>query len=323
MKRREAMMAMAVAALGLRLPSAQGQAFPARPIRLIVGYAPGAHSDAVARLIGHALEAELHVPVSVENRSGANGTIALGTVVGSPADGYTLALAATGNLLLAPLVDANLRIDAQRDVVALARIARTPMVLAVRADLPAQNLAQLVEYARRHPGKLNYASTGSVARMAIESLKSSAGIDVVGVPYRGTAPGLVDVVAGRVDLIYADVASVAPQARAGALRPLAGTDRSRSRTFPELPTTLELGMPDVVWEAWQGIVAPSGTPAEIVGRLRSALLRARASPEFRAGLDRLGFEPIDEPPEAFAAVIRDETERLRRIVLSLGAAAGR
>lgn len=323
LQRRKVAIALAVAALGLRLPVAEGRAFPARPIRLLVGYAPGAHSDAIARLIGRALEAELQVPVVVENRSGANGTIAVAAVVGSPADGHTLGLVGSGNLVLAPLVDATMRYDAQRDVVALARISRTPMVLAAHADLPAQGLDQLLAHARRHPGKLTFASTGNIAQLAIESLKASAGIDVVVVPYRGTAPALLDVVAGRVDLVLADVASVAPQARSGTLRLIAGTDPSRSRTFPDLPTMAEQGVSDAVWEAWQGIVAPAGTPVEIVGGLRAALLRARASPEFREGLDRLGFEPIDEPADAFATIVRQETERLRRLVHRLGASAGR
>lgn len=322
MKRRELAKALLAAPLVLRMPQAFGQAYPDRPIRLIVSYAPGAHSDAIARLIARALGDALKTSVVVENRSGANGTIGLATAAGSPADGYTIALVASGNLLLAPLLDAGVRYDAQRDFVALARISRAPMVLAARADLPVQGLPQLIEHARRQPGRLTYASTGNVARMALESLQASAGIDILAVPYRGTSPALLDVVAGRVDLLFADVASVGPQVGAGTLRLLAGTDASRSRRFPELPTAVEQGV-DFVWEAWQGIAAPAGTPGEIVRQLRAALLQARASAEFREGLDQLGFEPIDEAAEDFPVVIRKETERFRALVARLGPQIGR
>lgn len=191
----------------------------------------------------------------VENRTGANGTIGVATAAKSPADGYTLALVGAGNLTLAPLLDGSVRYDPQRDLLALARIARVPMVLAARADLPVQTMPQLVEYARRQPGALTYASSGDFATMAIELLKAAADVDIVVVPYRGTSPAMHDVVAGRVDLVFADVASVASQVRAGTLRLLVGTGATRTPAYPGLPTVIEHGVPDFVWETWQGIVA--------------------------------------------------------------------
>lgn len=207
------------------------------------------------------------------------------------------------------------------DLLALARVARVPMVLAARAELPVQTMPQLLDHARRHPGELTYASSGNFATMAMESLKAAAGVDIVVVPYRGTSPALLDVVAGRVDLVFADVASVAPQVRAGTLRLLASTGVARTPAYPELPTVIEQGMPDFVWETWQGIVAPAGIPGDVIDTLRGALRQACASVEFRAGLEQLGFEPIDEATDAFAAVVRDETERFRRLVARHGAQA--
>jgi tripartite-type tricarboxylate transporter receptor subunit TctC len=322
-RRRRVAAALALAPLALAGRRADAQAFAGRTVRLLVGYAPGAHSDTIARLIGRQLGDQLKVPVVVENLSGANGTLALSALAVAPPDGATIGLVASGNLLLAPLLDGNVRYDAQRDFAALARISRAPMVLAARADLPARNVAELLDYAARNPGRLTYASTGNVARMAIEALKASAGIDVLVVPYRGTSPALLDVIAGRVDLLLVDVASAAPHVRSGALRLLASADPVRAPAFPDLPTMVQQGVADFVWEAWQGIAAPAGTPAAVVGPLRAALLRARGSAEFRGGLEKLGFEPIDEPAEAFEAVIRAEGERLRRVVARLGPAAFR
>jgi tripartite-type tricarboxylate transporter receptor subunit TctC len=152
-----------------------------------------------------------------------------------------------------------------------------------------------------------------LVQFAIESLKTAAQVDILQVPYKGTAPALLDVVAGRVDLLLADVAAVAPHANSGALRVIANAGQTRSRAFPDVPTMIELGF-DFVFESWQGLLAPSGTPSELIGRLQDKLQQALASDEFRTGLERLDFEPIDEPPAAFAALLRNELERYRRLV---------
>jgi tripartite-type tricarboxylate transporter receptor subunit TctC len=214
-------------------------------------------------------------------------------------------------------MDSSVRFDAQRDLAALARVARVPLVLVARADLPLRTAAQLIEFARSNPGKLTYASGGASARMAIESLRATEGLDIVVVPYKGTAPALLDVVAGRVDLVLADVAAAAPHVRSGALHLIGNAGSLRSRAFPEAPTMAEQGVSDFVWESWQGIVAPAATPGEIISLLKNALSKVRASAGFREGLERLGFESIDESPEAFSAILRDETERFRKLVSSL------
>ncbi len=314
MKRRVVLSVLIFSPPALFSSAAQAQSYPTKPIRLIVGYAPGAQSDAIARLVAQTLSEILRISVIVENRPGANGTIGVDVTARAPADGYSLGFAGGGSLTLAPVIDSSVRFDAQRDLVALARMARVPLVLAARSGLPVRTARELIDLARKNPGQLTYASGGASAQMAIESLKAAEGLDIVLVPYKGTAPALLDVVAGRVDLVLADVAAAAPQVRAGSIHLVGNAGATRSRVFPEVPTMVEQGVPDFVWESWQGIVAPLGMPGEIVARLRDALGQARASAEFREGLERLGFEPIDEGPEAFAAVIRKETERFRSLV---------
>lgn len=309
--------AMSCGALLLNGPAALAQAYPARPIRLIVGYPPGAQSDAIARLVALKLGDVLGA-VLVENRGGANGTIGVDVAARSPADGYTIAVGGSGNLTLAPVLGGAVRYDPQRDLVPLARIARVPLVLAARSGLPVKTARQLLDYASRNSGKLTYASVGASAQLAIESLKASAALDIVTVPYKGTAPALLDVAAGRVDLVLADVAAVAPHVASGALRLIGNAGSARSRAFPDLLTLGEQGMPGFVWESWQGIVAPAGTPAGVVAKLRAALRQLLVSADFRAGLGRFGFEPIDEAPEAFAVVVREETERFRILAARVG-----
>lgn len=317
-RRAFALRAGALGALVLGNAAARAETYPAKPIRLVVGYAPGAQSDAIGRLAALRLGALLDTSVIVENRPGANGTIGLDSVARSPADGYTLALAGGGSLTLAPVLDRNVRFDAQKDFAPLARLARVPLVLAARQGLPVKNAAQLLEHARRHPGRLTYGAGGASAQLAIELLKVSTGIDVLTVNYKGTAPALLDVLAGRVDLVTADASAIAPHVSAGTLRPIACLGTTRARAFPNLPTLAEQGIAGVEMESWQGLVAPAGTPPEILRALRSALRRMRTASDFREELDRLGFEPIDEDPEAFAAVVREEGERFRALVARLG-----
>ena len=321
MKRRAALLAIGCGSLSIGLPVAPARSFPTKPVRLLVGYAPGAQSDAIARLVAQKLGEILETSVIVENRPGANGTIAVELTAKAAADGHTLGLAGGGNLTLAPAVDSSVRFDAQRDLVALARMARVPLVLAARTDLPVRTAKDLVQYARKNPGKLTYASSGASAQMAIDSLKVSEGLDILTVPYKGTAPALLDVLAGRVDLVLSDVAAAAPLIRDGRLRLIGNAGATRSSIFPDVPTMAEQGVTDFVWESWQGVVAPAALPGEDVVRLREALRQVRAAADFRDSLDRLGFEPIDEAPQVFPSVLRDETDRIRKLVQSIGTRA--
>ncbi|HSW34032.1 MAG TPA: tripartite tricarboxylate transporter substrate binding protein [Steroidobacteraceae bacterium] len=318
MIRRQLLRFCATGALVWRAPAVWAQAYPAKPIRLIVAYPPGGQSDLIARLVAQALGSVLGVSVVVENRPGANGAVGVEFAARAPADGYTVLLGSGGNLTLGPAVDSGLRYDPQRDFIPIARIARVPLVLAARADLPVASLPDLIAYARKHPGKLTYASGATLTQIAIEALKVSAGVDMVYVPYKGSAQAMLDVAAGRVDFGLADVAVVTPHVQSGAVRLLANSGAVRARAFPAVPTAMEQGVADFVWESWHGLLAPAGTPAGAIGTLQEAMRRALDSTAFRESLANLGFDPIDEDPKTFAAFLRDETALYRRLVSRTG-----
>lgn len=293
-------------------PLVAAQAFPAKVVRLIVAFPPGGQSDLIARLVARTLGELLGVTMVVENRSGAGGVIGVEIAARAPADGSALLLAGLSNLTIAPALDSSLSYDPVRDFAPIGRVARLPLVLAIRAGLPVANVTQLVEYARQHPGELTYASAATGVQFLFESLKKSAGVDILQVPYSGTPPALVDVLAGRVDLMLVDVPAIVQHASSGAVRVIANAGQTRSHVFPDIPTMTEQGF-DIVFGSWQGLLAPKGTPRESIAQLQSALQKALASSEFRKDLERLGAEPIDEPPAAFESFLRDELEKYRRL----------
>jgi tripartite-type tricarboxylate transporter receptor subunit TctC len=316
--RRDVLRALGSGALASAAFAAIGQGFPEKTLRIVVAYPPGGQADAVARLTARQLGDILGGTVIVDNRPGGNSTIAADFVAHAPADGYTLLLGAASNLTIAPALDSQLRYDTLRDFVPIARIARVPQLFVVRASLPVSTMAQLLDYARQHPGKLTFASSAAANELAIESLKATERIDILVVPYKGTAQVMLDLIADRIDLAIADVASTAPHVRSGALRVIANASATRAREFRDVPTMAEQGVPSYVFESWQSLVAPKATPADVVARLRSALRQALAAPEFRDGLERMGFVPIDEADDVFPAVLRDEIERHKALVQKIG-----
>jgi tripartite-type tricarboxylate transporter receptor subunit TctC len=249
----------------------------------------------------------------VENRSGASGAIGVDVAAHAPADGSVLLLGSGSNLTVAPALDSRLPYDPIRDFAPIGRVARLPLVLVVQAGLPVGNVAQLIAYARKNPGAVTYASGAAGIQFLMESLKTSAGVDILQVPYSGTPPALLDVVAGRVDILVVDAPAIAPHVRTGAVRVIANAGQTRSRLFPDTPTIIEQGY-DVSFESWQGLLVPSGTPRESTIQLQGALQQALRSSDFRNDLERLGAEPIDEPPSAFEPFLRSELEKYRRLV---------
>ncbi len=318
MQRRSALLLLATLALVHGASDALAQAYPVKPIRLIVGYPPGAQTDTTARLVAAKLGDRLGQSVVVENRSGASATIAAEAVARAPADGYTLLVGGNSNMVLAPLVFGNLRYDPVRDFVPIGRVARVPSVVGVNANVPASTFSELLGLARSNPGTLTYASGALGNQVAVDFLMNAAGVKVVHVPYKGTAPALLDVVAGRVDFIFADFAALAPHARTGAIRLLATTGAVRGRETPDLPTLAELGFPGYSYYSWSSVMAPSATPAEVVKALRDALREVKLAPEIKEGLERMGFEAADEEPEALSTLIKTEIERFRPIVMQSG-----
>ena len=294
--------------------------YPNRPIRLVVAQAPGAQNDAIARMLTQSLADILKQPVVVENRGGVGGTIGADLVAKAAPDGYTLLVAGQNNLAIAVALHRNLPYDPIRDFAPIAGVAQVPYALAVNANVPVKSLAELVDYARLRPGRLTYASggVGSTSGLAAELFKSMAGVDIVQVPYKGSAPAVADLVSGHVDVMFADLALLQPHARAGTLRLLAAAGAKRAPNAPELATVAEQGYPGFAVSAWYGIVAPAATPPVVIAKLDEALAQTMRSEEVRQRLQQQGYEPIDAPPGVLRAMIRDDIAKFATLVKSAG-----
>lgn len=309
---------LAAAIPALQSAVATAQTYPTKPIRLIVGFPPGAQSDAAARLTAMRLGEILGQPIVVENRSGAVSTIAAEMVAKSPPDGYTVLLGGSSNLAQAPFLFADLRYDPVRDFVPIGRILKVSWMLAVRAKFPATTLAEFLDYARARPGEVTFAVSASGTQLAGAMLTRAANVKVTEVPYKGTAPAVADVLGDRVDFTLADLVAVGPHRHTGTLRFLATTASRRSPLAPDVPTVAEQGFPGFTAFSWSSLVVPRGTPPEVVATLRNALRQALRDPEFRESIERLGFEPIDEDPEEFAAVLKSEIDRFGQLIKDAG-----
>jgi tripartite-type tricarboxylate transporter receptor subunit TctC len=312
----------ALAAGGLALPAipVQAQPYPSRPVRLIVPQAAGAQNDVLARLLGERLTAFWKEAAVVENHGGVGGTIGADLVAKAPADGYTVLVGGLNNLVVAPALTSDLRYDPIRDFAPVGGLARVPYALAVNRRVPANTLAELVAYARANPGRLSYGSAGngSMSNLGAELLKSMAGLDIVHVPYRGSAPAIKALVSGEVDMIFSDLSQLAQQAKAGSVRLLAAAGTARVATAPELPTVAEQGFPEFGIEPWYGVVVPAGTAPEIVSKLADGLHETLNAPEIQQRLQQLGYEAMRDTPEQFGALIRDETRKYATLIKRAG-----
>jgi tripartite-type tricarboxylate transporter receptor subunit TctC len=310
---------LVVAACGAAIPAVVAVAadtYPVKPIRLIVPFPPGGPADALARTVGDRLSAALGQAVIVDNRPGAAGNIGMELAAKAAPDGYTLVLAPAGNLTVNPSLYRNVPYDVARDFAPVTVIAAVPNILVVNPAVPAQNLAELIQYAKANPGRLNFSSpgSGSGAHLAGELFKSSAGVDIVHIPYNGIAPAVTAVVAGDVQLMFAGAPSALPQVSGGKLRALAVASPKRIAAAPALPTLDESGLPGFDVTSWYSIVAPAGTPPAIVERLQNEIARALDNPGVRTKLAALGAEPIANSPAEFAAMIKSETAKWSKIV---------
>ena len=300
------------------------QSYPTRPIRLIVPQAPGGQSDVIGRIVAERLSEILRQPVFVENRGGIGGTIGAEAAAKAPADGYTLLLAGSNNLGLATILIKDLRYTV-RDFAPVGAIARVSYALAVRPAIPATTIAELVAHARAHPGELNYGSSGvgSTSSLGFELLKRAANIDIVHIPYKGSAIAVGELVSGRIDMVFADLALLAPLANDGSLRLIAVAGTGRSSAAPDVRTVAEQGYPELAIEPWYGIVVPAGTPNAIVEKLSVALVQTLRTPAVRQRFDRLGYSPIETNPEQLAALIRTEIKTFEALVGQMGIEAQR
>jgi tripartite-type tricarboxylate transporter receptor subunit TctC len=291
---------------------ASAQSYPARPVRIVVGFAAGGMTDISGRLIGKWLSERLGQQFVVENRPGASSNIATEFVAKAPPDGYTLLLVVTSNAANEALFN-KLNFVFLRDITPVGGLASLPYVVTVNPSFPAKTIPEFIAYAKANPGKLTIGAPGATTQAAIELLKNMAGINIRYIPYRGDAPGLTDLLGGQVDIYLGGVPSTIEQIRAGTLRALGVTSSHRSEALPEIPA---LGEFVTGYEAsgWQGIGAPKGTPAEIIGRLNKEINAALADPKFRARLAELGGAPMPMTASEFGKFLADETEKWSRVI---------
>jgi tripartite-type tricarboxylate transporter receptor subunit TctC len=312
-------LAAGVAAFPARL--ARAEIYPARPVHVMVGYAPGGSADILARLIGQWLSERLGEALVVENRPGAGTNIATEAVVHAPPDGYTLLLVSAANFINATLYE-KLPFNFIRDIAPVVALTREPNVMVVHPSVPAKSVAQFIAYAQENPGKVTMASGGTSASSHVsgELFKMLTRVDMVHVPYRGAGPALTGLLGGQVQVYFSPMAAALEYVRAGKLRALAVTTTARSAALPEVPALREY-VPDYEASQWYGIGAPHDTAAEIVGRLNAEANNVLADPKMNARLADLGQTPLGGSPAEFGKLIDEETEKWGRVVKFSGARA--
>ena len=303
--------------------AAAGDAFPTRPIRLIVPVPAGGGADFVARGYAARMSESLGQQVVVDNRGGAAGIIAMEAVAKAAPDGYTLVQTNISTLSINPFIYSKLPYDAMRDFAPVSITTLNALVLVVHPSLPVKSVKELIAYAKAKPGEVSYASlgSGSVQHLAGHVFSKEAGIQTVHVPYKGAAPATVDLLARQVQMAFSGIGTVAGYVKAGRLRALAVTSKSRVDVFPDAPPLTEAGGPDVQMGIWNGILAPAKTPVPIITRLNTAIVQAARSPELIAGMAAQGTSPTTNTPQEFARFIREEQARFAKIVKESGARA--
>ena len=306
-----------VALLALMFAStALAQSYPARPVRLLVPFPPGGNTDIVGRLIAQKLTDSLGQQMYVENRGGAGGTIGAEAAAKAPADGYTLFFSTTGTLASAPALQSALRYDPVKDFAPISTLANAPVVVIVAASLPAKTLAELIALAKSQPGALKFGSagTGHFVHIAGEMFKAAAGVDLLHVPYKGVAPALVDLLGGRIDVMFDAFAQYEPHLQSAKLRALAVASPKRLVRLAAVPTSAEAGLPGYLVASWFGLAAPAGTPREIVERINGEVRKALAQPDVLETLAKLGLEPGGSTSSEYATMIAGELATWRQIV---------
>ena len=301
--------------------AAIAQSFPNRPVRLVVPFPPGGPLDVTARLIAQKLTETWGQSVVVDNRPGAGGNIGADLVAKSAPDGYTVVLGALSTHAVNPHLFPKMPYDAVRDFAPITLVAITPNVLVINPSLPASSVKELIAYARAHPGRLSFGSgsNGSAGHLAGELFKIDAGVDMVHVPFKGAAPATQALLAGDTQLMFDNLANAMPQVKAGKLKALAVTTAQRSRLAPEMPTLAESGLPGFDISTWYGLLAPAGTPRDIVAKWNAEVTRILNAPDTREKLVAQGAEPAPDTPEQFAQFIAQELAKYQRIVKASGA----
>jgi tripartite-type tricarboxylate transporter receptor subunit TctC len=300
------------------------QEYPTKPVRLVIGFPPGGSNDIVARILAPKLGELLGAQFVVENRPGANATIATEYVARAAPDGYTLMLASVSPLVISPFTYSKLAYDTINDFAPITTVGMTPEAVTVHPALPVKSLKELIALARSRPGKLDFASSGNggLPHLTIELLKTLAKIDVLHVPYKGAGPALTDVLGGHVPGFIIDFPAVYPYIKDGRLRGLVVTSENRHPLLPDLPTSVEQGLPKLISVNWFAVMAPAKTPRPIVDKLHAALLKAVTSPDMKERFTAVGVEAMTlKSPEAFASFLKDELVRWGKLAKESGARA--
>lgn len=299
--------------------SAAAGDFPNRPVRLLVPFSVGGPTDTAARLVAQPLQQQFNQTVIIENMPGGSGVPGVQSVVDGANDGYTLVVGGIAPIVLVP-AGKKLSYDVQKDLVPLGLIWRTPQVLVVRSSLGVDSVSAFVDYAKKKPGEVTVGSAGvgTVTHLANELLQQEAGIRLLHIPYHSTSNSLTDLMGGQIDSIFGDAVTLKPQLQAGTIKALAVTSTRRSPLLPNVPTMAEAGLPNVQTEVWYGLLAPAGTPAPVLEKLKSAVQAAQQDPAYVDSLRKYGIELGDTGSAAFAAYIKSESDRWSPIVKALG-----
>ncbi|MDB5775609.1 MAG: tripartite tricarboxylate transporter substrate binding protein [Herbaspirillum sp.] len=302
--------------------AAQAQSYPSKPIHLVVNFPPGGPSDIIGRLLAEKLSTILGKPVIVDNHGGASGTIGADYVAKASPDGYTLLITPQGALTTSAAL-MKLPYDPIKDLAPISKVVTVQSVLVVPPKPVVQTVAALVARVKSRPGKISFASTGSgnMTHLAGEMLKQEAGIDIVHVPYRGAAPAVTDLIGGHVDMMFVDLPVALPYIESGKLVALAVASEKRSPSLPNVPTTAEVGYPKLLGDNWYALLAPGGTPPEIITKLNQSVVTALKMPDLQARIEKMGALPVGDSPEKFGAFLRSEIATLVPFVKKLGVKA--
>lgn len=298
------LLTLVAAAATLFSPSLYADDYPSRPITIVSVFGPGSASDTICRIIADKLSPALGQPVIVEDRPGADGALAALYVHHQPADGYTLLMGTNSPLSADPFIHLGLGYDPIKDFVPITRVGSFTLMLVVDPNLPIHSIKELVDYAKANPGKLSFASGNTAGIVGGYTMAKWAEISMLHVPYKTTGPALMDIIAGRVSMMFADFTTAQPHVKAGTVRPLAISRIQRSSLYPDLPTMDEAGVKGFNLDAWAGLVAPAGTPAAIVKKLNTALGEVIDSPDVQARFKNVGFEGFSSSPEELAAFMK-------------------
>ena len=316
----KAFRSLATALVVLLTPAlAAAQGFPNKTIRLIVPFPPGGPNDIIARVVSQKMSETLKQTIIIDNRAGQGGVIGTDVVAKAKPDGYTIGIVSAGALAISPSME-KVAYDTLKDLAPVTLVAKVPEMLVVAKNVPANNMKELVALAKKEPGKLNFASSGpgSLPQLAGELFKLTAHINIVHVPYRGAAPAVNDLLGGQVQMVFLDLPVLLPQIKAGKLKPIAVGSEKRVPSAPDVPTTAEVGMPQLLAENWYGMVAPAGTPKDVIATLNQAAVAAMKDPTVQSKLSSQGATLVGDTPEQFHDFIASETAKWAKVIKDAG-----